>query len=94
MFDLCVLFMCQWLGREDEEVLVNNGLTVQTETFGARRVTMIKNAAHTGVLGILGEFQHKPSSKQPTSELSSHNEREPRLSVKNLKTLALHLTKL
>lgn len=74
VFDLCLLFTCQWPGRDDAEVLVNKELvTVQTETFGPCRVTMIKNVAHTGVLGIPGQFQHKLSSIEPTSMMLLHN---------------------
>lgn len=76
MFDLCLLFTCQWAGRDDAEVLVNKELTLQTETFGSCRVTMIKKAAHTFVLGVPGEFQHKPSSIKPTSMSSVQTMKE------------------
>lgn len=64
MFDLCLLFTGQWPGRDDAEVLVNK-LTV----LGSCRVTMIRNTAHTGVVGVLADFQHK----QPTSMMLLHN---------------------
>lgn len=52
---ICVCCLCV-SGPEGmvAEVLINKELTVQPETFGSCRVTMIKNAAHTRCPGRPG----------------------------------------